>query len=208
MRVQRVIAVSSLYHYYIRRAGERGPAQYSGGACTIVFFGFVRVELPIASRVACALFVLLVLAAQFCSAFAHWRGSACVEECWNPRGVAVWCARLGRSGVGSLGAFFRVEMRSQKRDRFSVPFLGPFSRWVIKARPTNGPEHGTAYFSHRAASDGAAFASALPQLRAFGAVRPPAELACAQGSGGVPWLVARATMRRCGWHCACALSVP
>ena len=36
--MQRVIAVSSLYHYYIRRAGERGPAQYSGGACTIVFF--------------------------------------------------------------------------------------------------------------------------------------------------------------------------
>jgi len=141
-------------------AGVRAPS---------FFVGFVRVELPIASRVACALFVLLVLAAQFCSAFAHWRGSACVEECWNPRGVAVWCARLVRSGVGSRGAFlatmapfwrrvvrmlcfFCVEMRSQKRDRFSVPFLGPFLGLEQKTRPANGPENGTAYFGHRAAS--------------------------------------------------------
>ena len=52
------------------------------------------------------MFVLLVLAAQFCIAFAHWRGSACVEECWNPRGVAVWCASLRRPGVGGRGPHF------------------------------------------------------------------------------------------------------
>jgi hypothetical protein len=53
---------------------------------------------------------------------------------------------------------------NKKRDQHTVPNMGP--RISVTALPP--PE-------------GAAFASAL-QRREFGAVRPPAELACAQGA--------------------------
>ena len=84
---------------------------------------------------------------------------------------------------------------NKKRDQHTVPNMGP--RISVTALPP--PE-------------GAAFDSAL-QRREFGAVRPPAELACAQGAEALLGSLrararARATMRRCGWRCPCALSVP
>jgi hypothetical protein len=53
---------------------------------------------------------------------------------------------------GPIVVRFCVEMRSPKRDRFSVPFLGPFNGLDQKRRPAHGPENRTAYFGHRAAS--------------------------------------------------------